>query len=133
MVHEDFKQYWKKVEQHLTCSRSARKKFYRQTLEAANRFLDEQPDLTFDQVEEYLGSPQELAQNYLDTLSPKDLSLFRERKKLALCATMAVILLLVCLTVGLWLAKRDAVIISVETEIIDEGNISLPENSYAEE
>ena len=55
MFHEEFKRYWKKVEQNLTCSRVSRKKFYRQTLEAADRFLAEQPEVNFAQVEEFLS------------------------------------------------------------------------------
>lgn len=133
MFRKEFKRYWKEVERNLTCSRASRKKLYWQTLEAATRFREEQPEVDFAQIEEYLGTPQELAQNYLEALSPRELSRYRERKRLAVCATVAMILLLFCLTVGLWLTKREAVVISVETEIIDEGDISVPESSFAEE
>ena len=133
MFHEEFKRYWKKVEQNPTCSRVSRKKFYRQTLEAADRFLAEQPEVNFAQVEEFLGSPQELAQSYLDTLPLKEISTFRRRWQWRLIAAIAVILLLLCVVIGVCFMKRDVVVISVETGIIDEGNISVPESLYAEE
>ena len=133
MFHEEFKRYWKKVEQNLTCSRVSRKKFYRQTLEAADRFLAEQPEVNFAHVEEFLGSPQELAQSYLDTLPLKEISTFRRRWQWRLIAAIAVILLLLCVVIGVCFMKRDVVVISVETGIIDEGNISVPESLYAEE
>ena len=133
MFHEEFKRYWKKVEQNLTCSRVSRKKFYRQTLEAADRFLAEQPEVNFAQVEEFMGSPQELAQSYLGTLPLKEISTFRRRWQWRLIAAIAVILLLLCVVIGVCFMKRDVVVISVETGIIDEGNISVPESLYAEE
>ena len=133
MVHENFKQYWKEVEQHLTCSRSARKKFYRQTLEAANRFLDEQPDLTFDQVEEYLGSPQELAQNYLDTLSPEETAKFQKNKKLIIAALAVVFLLTATIAAVLFLERGQLPTVYVDTVVIDEGEVSIPANPSPEE
>lgn len=89
MFHEEFKRYWKKVEQNLTCSRVSRKKFYRQTLEAADRFLAEQPEVNFAQVEEFLGSPQELAQSYLDTLPLKEISTFPSIKDVSISLSLS--------------------------------------------
>lgn len=133
MVHENFKQYWKEVEQNLTCSRSARKKFYQQTLEAANRFLDEQPDLTFDQVEEYLGSPQELAQNYLDTLSPEETATFQKKQKLIMAALAVIFILAVVIAAALFFERGQLPTVYVDTVVIDEGEISIPTSPSTEE
>lgn len=133
MFQKEFKQYWKEVEQYLTCSCASRRKFRQQTMEAVNRFLEEQPGLSFAQVKEYLGSPQELAQNYLDTLSPQEVAAFKKKKKLIMSIFVAAFILITAITIALFVRKRKLPIVYVERVVIDEGEISIPVSTSTEE
>ena len=135
MFVQEFKRYWKEVERNLTCSRASRKKFYRQTMKAASQFLGEQPEASFEQVKEYLGSPQDLAQNYLETVSISEIQQYQKNRKigklLLISFTALIVIVIGC---GIYYqSKRPAELIYVDTVIIDEGDISVPESSFAEE
>ena len=128
MFHQEFKEYWKEVEQFLTCSRASRKKFYSETLEAANRFVEENPGVAFAQVEEYLGSPQELAENYLDTLSQKEITTTKSKKKILMAILVIAFVIAAIVAIALFLNRNQLPVIYVDTVIVDEGDISIPES-----
>ena len=135
MFHQEFKEYWKEVEQFLTCSRASRKKFYTETLEAANRFVEENPGVAFAQVEEYLGSPQELAENYLETISAIEIQRFFQKRKVGKLLLISLVLIIIASFGVLFfsVSKEPIDLVHVDTVIIDEGDISNPESSLTEE
>lgn len=95
--------------------------------------MDEQPDLTFDQVEEYLGSPQELAQNYLDTLSPEETATFQKKQKLIMATLAVIFILAVAIAAVLFFERGQLPTVYVDTVVIDEGEISIPTSPSTEE
>lgn len=95
--------YFRKLKDRLDCPRADRARFLAQARDMAREFLDEQPDATPDMVEANVGSPEELARYFLDTLEPDALSRYRgqkNRRKYRLLGITAAIFLLLCAWIG---------------------------------
>lgn len=83
--------YFQQLERLLDCPRSLRSSFVRQTQRMAEDFVQGRPDATQQELVDYLGEPQELAQGFLETLDPGVLERYRKRKKFLLRGCVAVL------------------------------------------
>ena len=95
--------YFRRLERHLDCPRPLRGSFLNQTRRMAEDFVQGKPDATQQELVDYLGEPQELAQGFLGTLDPDVLERYRRRKKLVLRGCIAV-LVAALIGVSIWCA-----------------------------
>ena len=72
--------YEKRLTQALCCPPALRKRLLSNTREIAQDFLAGKPDATWDEIEEFLGDPQELAQTMLEAEDQEALARYRRRK-----------------------------------------------------
>lgn len=91
--------YFRQLKSRLDCPRADRARFLAQARDMAREFLDEQPDATPDMIEANLGTPEELAHYFLETLEPDRLKQYHTRKKwLRRIRTALVVALILFLT-----------------------------------
>lgn len=93
--------YFRALERRLDCPKDIRKNFLTKTRRTAEDFLQEKPDATQQDLEDFLGEPEELAQGFLETLDPDILGRYRKRKKFFLCSFIAALVILL-VVVGTW-------------------------------
>lgn len=73
--------YEKRLAQVLCCPPALRKRLLTNTREMAQDFLAGKPDATWEDVEEFLGDPQELAQTMLEAENQEMLVRYRMKKR----------------------------------------------------
>lgn len=73
--------YEKRLAQALCCPPALRKRLLTNTREIAQDFLAGKPDATWDEIEEFLGDPQELAKIMLETEDQGALARYRMRRR----------------------------------------------------
>lgn len=72
------------LERQMDCPKGIRRSFLKRTRQEAEQFLQDRPEATWQELADYLGEPQELAQGFLETLDPDVLERYRKRKKFLL-------------------------------------------------
>lgn len=97
--------YFQQLERLLDCPGSFRSSFVRQTRRMAEDFVQGRPDATQQELVNYLGEPQELAQGFLETLDPDVLERYHRRKKLFRrgCVAVLVVALAAATAWGIYL------------------------------
>lgn len=75
----------------MDCPKSLRRPFLDKTRRMAEDFLQNNPDASSEEVADYLGEPNELAQGFLETLDQEVLNRYRRRKKFLLFGCIAVL------------------------------------------
>lgn len=83
--------YIRRLERALDCPKSLRRPFLDKTRRMAEDFLQNNPDASSEEVADYLGEPNELAQGFLETLDQTALQKYRRKKKIALFCCMIVL------------------------------------------
>ena len=73
--------YEKRLTQALCCPPALRKRLLTNTREMAQDFLSGKPDATWEDMEEFLGDPQELAQTMLEAEDQEALARYRKRRR----------------------------------------------------
>lgn len=94
-VSAELSVYLRRLNRLLDCPKPLRKSFLKQTKRIAEDFIRGKPDAVPQEITDYLGDPQELAQGFLETLEPDVLNRYRIRKKFFLrgCITLLAIVL----------------------------------------
>lgn len=100
----------------MDCPKSLRRPFLDKTRRMAEEFLQNHPEASSEEVADYLGEPQELAQGFLETLDQEVLQRYRKRKKFFLYGCIAVLVIVViCISIwGIKLMQRP-----ISVEVID--------------
>ena len=96
--------YFRRLDRHLSCPRSLRRRLAAQVRRGAEDYLRERPDAAPAEVEQYLGDPAETAQELLDSLDPEELRQARRwdrQLQRGLVAALAV-LAAALVVVGAW-------------------------------
>lgn len=105
MEYVNISGYFQQLERLLDCPGSFRSSFVRQTRRMAEDFVQGRPDATQQELVNYLGEPQELAQGFLETLDPDVLERYHRRKKLFRrgCVAVLVVALAAATAWGIYL------------------------------
>lgn len=100
--------YFRDLKRCLDCPKDIRSHFLTKTRQTAEDFLRSRPDTVQQDLEDYLGEPQELAQGFLETLDPDLLERYRKRKKFLLrgCIAVVIIALIGAVTWSIFLWSR---------------------------
>lgn len=74
--------YEKKLSRALNCPKPLRSRLLSRTRRTVQDFLAGKPDAAWDEVEDFLGNPQELAQVMLEHEDQEKLERYRKRKRI---------------------------------------------------
>lgn len=114
--------YLRQLERLLDCPAADRRRCLKDTLRMAKDFADDSPAPSREEILKFLGTPQEVAENFLETLDPDVLRRYRARRKnrhRILFALVAVSILFLC-TFSIYLLNRPITIESSGVLVIYE-------------
>ena len=116
--------YFRRLDRHLACPRSLRRRLTAQVRRGAEDYLRERPEADPAEVARYLGDPAETARELLENLDPEELRQARRRARLARRALVAV-LILALVGVGAWGVHlwRTPVDLEVTEVLVIEGEV----------
>ena len=100
-MSEALRDYFRRLDKHLTCPRPLRRRLTAQVRRAAEDYCQERPEAGPAEVVQYLGDPAETARELLDGLEPGELDRARRHERLLWRALVAV-LILALVGVGAW-------------------------------
>lgn len=123
--------YFGTLERRLDCPSDVRRDFLAKTRRTAEEFLQEKPEATQQDLADYLGEPQELAQGFLETLEPDALERYHRRKKFLLrgCIAALIVALMAVTTWGIYVWNVPMNVEIVETTTIIYHNSQLGEET----
>ena len=126
-MKEVWKMYARELRSCLQCSRTQKNAFLRETKRLAVDYLAGVPKPSIENLIEFLGTPEELARSYQDTLGEQSARIYRKQinqKLLLLCTISLVVLVgaIVSTAYCMYLSDRwhDVTITQEETVIIYE-------------
>ena len=129
--------YIKELSAALNCPSSLKHRLLLQTRRMAEDFREGKPDASWEEVRDYLGNPEELAQTMLECENQDALKCYQKRKKKQTQVLVAVFLLTLILVsfalIYIYWSRSNPVIIDVKEQVIIQGDLSFVENSYEEE
>ena len=100
-MSEALRDYFRRLDRHLACPRSLRRRLTAQVRRGAEDYCRERPEAGPAEVVQYLGDPAETARELLDGLEPGELDRARRHERLLWRALVAV-LILALVGVGAW-------------------------------
>lgn len=117
MYEREVKDYCRCAGGLLACGRTQRREFDRLTAQSVQDYLQEEPDATWTEVEQMLGSPEEAADAFMETLPPGTAERWagtrKRRLRLAAVSICLVIALLVGVIAYFWVTQG---VVLIETE-----------------
>lgn len=126
-MKEVWNMYARELRSCLQCSRAQKNAFLRETRRLAMDYLAGVPEPSIENLIEFLGTPEELARSYQDTLGEQSARIYRKQinqKLLLLCTISLVVLVgaIVSTAYCMYLSDRwhDVTITQEETVIIYE-------------
>ena len=75
------KQYFREIKDLLPCNARQRRRCVMELEDTVSSFLEDNPDATLDDLHEAFGSPESIAEAFLEQLSPEEFSKKISRKK----------------------------------------------------
>lgn len=122
---KELNQYYREVRRHLFCSKKEKDLLILQANQMVEELQESNPDLnTFDDIIAFLGSPQELAQTFMERMDPIAIKHYRGKKK-RLHISIAILIASVIVALSIFSAyvlqmKSHVNITREDTLIIDE-------------
>ena len=89
-------QYCQQLNALLPCPPEDAKRCIADVRQSAKRLREEQPEITADEIRDFLGEPQDVAQMFLDTLDPVRVERYRKRKKWFIRLLIGVLTVALC-------------------------------------
>ena len=117
--------YYQEVRNHLLCSKAKQDDFIFLAKFRVSELQQENPDLTYEEVIEFLGEPQELAQTYMDSLDDAVVEHYKKKRTLHrfirfLCTGLIISILMISL-IGVY-HHRENVTFRESTDIFVVGD-----------
>lgn len=81
-MEQQTEQYCRKVRVSLQCPSADAKRCIADVRRTAERLRWEEPEISWEEIEEFLGEPEDVARTFLDTLEPAQVARYRNRCKL---------------------------------------------------
>lgn len=123
MYEREVKEYCRRVGSLLACGRTQRQAFNRLTADSVQDYLQEEPGASWAEVEQMLGSPEEAAEAFMETLPPGTAERWAGTRKRRMRLATAVVCLIFALLVGViaffW-KTHGVVLIETQTTIVYE-------------
>lgn len=120
MYEREVKDYCRRAGGLLACGRTQRREFDRLTAQSVRDYLQEAPDASWTEVEQILGSPQDAADAFMESMPPDTAERWagarKRRLRLAAVSICLVIALLVGVIAYFWVTQG-VVLIETETTV----------------
>jgi uncharacterized membrane protein len=122
-MRDALNRYYRALRKALECSRQTKARFMEQTQRLVEDFVEGKPDARFEDVYRFLGDPAALAETFLSTLDPEEISRYRRYRQIQkICCFLApvavitiLIVLIYCISqtqLGIDLARESTVYIT---------------------
>lgn len=98
-IKKTVNQYIRPAKRKLVCSRKSKTAFYRDLNAGVREYLQARPEATMEELKGFLGEPQQLINDFVEQLSPKEILKARRRIKWII----ALIILAVTAVIGIGL------------------------------
>ena len=92
-MEQQMEQYCRKVKVFLRCPPADASRCIADVRRTAEQLRQEAPEISQDEIEEFLGEPKEVARMFQDTLDPVRVEWYHRRKRLLLGLLVGVLLL----------------------------------------
>lgn len=137
MYEREVKDYCRRAGTLLACGRAQRQRFDRLTRQSLQEYLQESPGASWPEVEQTLGSPEEAAGAFMESLPPGAAEHWAGARKRRLRLAAAAACLALVLLVGVvtfFFVTKGVVIIETQKTIyyLDEGASMPPLPDYSE-
>lgn len=109
LTDENLRPYYRQLKRKLVCPAQERTHFLEEAHRSIANFLSENPQATQADVEDFMGSPESLAETYLASIDQDDLRTYlksRKRSKV-LIVTCILTLLVVVLSLAIYLWQQE--------------------------
>ena len=120
MYEREVKDYCRRAGGLLACGRTQRRAFDRLTAESVQDYLQEEPGASWTEVEQILGSPQDAADAFMESMPPDTAERWagarKRRMRLATAAVCLIFALLVGVIAFFW-KTHGVVLIETQTTI----------------
>lgn len=120
MYEREVKDYCRRAGGLLACGRTQRREFDRLTAQSVRDYLQEEPDATWTEVEQMLGSPEDAAGAFMESLPSGTAERWagtrKRRMRLATAAVCLIFALLVGVIAFFW-KTHGVVLIETQTTI----------------
>lgn len=116
--------YLRQLERLLDCPAADRRRCLKDTLRMAKDFADGSPAPSREEILKFLGAPQEVAENFLETLDPDVLRRYRA-KKVWLHRGLAVLAVVTIL----FLAARIIILKNTPMEVLVQETLTIYEEA----
>jgi len=104
VTERERKQYLKEIQKQLVCSGKQRKQFLDAFSDNMDEYLKDNPDASLSDLQEAMGTPQEIAENFLANESPAHI---KKRMGIVKWVIVGVVAALVVLIVAIVVALID--------------------------
>lgn len=94
------RKYIRQTKQLLNCPRDYRRQFVADLQESLAKFIAENDSVNESDIISYFGTPDELAQTYLDGIPQEELSAYKRKRKLRIIIVFLVLILSSGITVS---------------------------------
>ena len=122
-LDKDIRKYKRTTKRLLVCPRDYRQQFLNDMERDLCQFMEENPSAGYSDIVAYFGTPEELAQTYLDNIPQEELIKYKYKKKYQIALSLT-ILITVCFIISIFLyykfGEREVIYVEERIEIIDE-------------
>ncbi len=119
-------EHLRQVKKNLCCEKEAQAVFEQRVQTAVRDIQAEHPDVSWEQCVEILGTPEQMAEEYMQEFSPEYISGYRKKQQRKwgygiAAAVLAIVVLAV--VAGYWWFVKSTHVVDVQTTISDAGNV----------
>lgn len=118
--------YLRQAKKNLCCEKEAQAVFEQRVYTAVRDIQAEQPDVSWEQCEEILGTPEQMAEEYMREFSQEYVSEYQKKQRrkrgYSIAAAVLVIALLAVVTSYWWFVKSTRVV-NLQTTVSDIGDV----------
>lgn len=121
-VSAELTPYFQRVRNRLSCSKKYQNEQMQKIFRAAEEYAQENPNATLEEVEEYLGNPEEVAQELMESIDPEVLERDRKRKRLGVMVVIGILLVALGIMTArfIYLRSQPAHVEVIETLVIHD-------------
>lgn len=103
ITDKERKQYISQIKKLLFCRPEKRKRFLQDINNSIDDFLKDNPDANIDELQKAMGSPQEIADEFLSNISTKDIKNRTYVTRILIIGVVTALVILAITMIFLWL------------------------------
>lgn len=120
VTERERKQYLKEIQKQLVCSGKQRKQFLDAFSDNMDEYLKDNPDASLSDLQEAMGTPQEIAENFLANESPAHIKKRMGIVKWVIVGIVAALVIFIIYLTAILIDAHQAIRGHGKEEIVDE-------------